>query len=419
MRVTWKKSTTGGGLESFTYLTTVGEAFKQAHEHPTVMALALREIRTLQRTGLHGGSRWRGLGDGGVFPFVGRSAYRELYAHPQGLPPERLRLLVYQVLQALNYLHNRKICHRDLCDFGFARPTRCGPTEAERLSSYVFTRWYRSPEVLVGDLYGPAADIWSLGCTVAELAPTAAATALHRGYTATAPYGGGAAGGYQQPQQYAHPQYGVHQQQQQYGSQQYGMQQPYAAGGGGGAGMYGGAQGQPYGVHAGHMPRGNAPRAGLHVTPSCPHVFGPTGSPHGSNGSLGSFGSGSGGWAAAPTSSSGGATPSSTVRRETAILSRLGPGGGGGVRSGTAGSYPPQPPAAAQPPHVTRSLFGGRSRLSRVLSANSSSNGGAAATCESLPNAASGNGALSGSRGSGSIAEEASLHGHSVVCEGA
>ena len=36
-----------------------------------------------------------------------------------------------------------------LCDFGFARPAAssgCG----EPLSDYVATRWYRSPELLVG-----------------------------------------------------------------------------------------------------------------------------------------------------------------------------------------------------------------------------------------------------------------------------
>jgi serine/threonine protein kinase len=29
--------------------------------------------------------------------------------------------------------------------------------------SYVVTRWYRPPEVLVGDTYGPSVDIWALG----------------------------------------------------------------------------------------------------------------------------------------------------------------------------------------------------------------------------------------------------------------
>lgn len=32
------------------------------------------------------------------------------------------------------------------------------------------TRWYRSPELLVGDTsYGPAVDIWAIGCVAAEL----------------------------------------------------------------------------------------------------------------------------------------------------------------------------------------------------------------------------------------------------------
>ncbi|KAG2485432.1 hypothetical protein HYH03_015812 [Edaphochlamys debaryana] len=120
-----------------------------------------------------------------VFPYIGQSAYQALDVYTDGLPPARLKLLAWQMVQALIYLHSKKIVHRDikpanillgeggtakLCDFGFARGTHCGPRDAERLSSYVVTRWYRAPEILVGDHYGPASDIWSLGCTLAELA---------------------------------------------------------------------------------------------------------------------------------------------------------------------------------------------------------------------------------------------------------
>ena len=53
-----------------------------------------------------------------------------------------------------------------LCDFGFARFI---PENGEPLTEYVATRWYRSPELLVGDRYGKAADIWALGCIIGEL----------------------------------------------------------------------------------------------------------------------------------------------------------------------------------------------------------------------------------------------------------
>ena len=50
-----------------------------------------------------------------------------------------------------------------LCDFGFAR--QLGAPGA-RLSEYVATRWYRAPELLVGDrAYGPPVDIWALGAS--------------------------------------------------------------------------------------------------------------------------------------------------------------------------------------------------------------------------------------------------------------
>ena len=44
---------------------------------------------------------------------------------------------------------------------GFARPL--GPPDAQ-YSDYVATRWYRAPELLVGDRgYGPAVDVWAFG----------------------------------------------------------------------------------------------------------------------------------------------------------------------------------------------------------------------------------------------------------------
>ncbi|KAK5986496.1 Cyclin-dependent kinase 1 [Trichostrongylus colubriformis] len=53
-----------------------------------------------------------------------------------------------------------------LADFGFARIIN----PQEMYTDYVATRWYRSPELLVGDtLYGPPVDIWAVGCVLAEL----------------------------------------------------------------------------------------------------------------------------------------------------------------------------------------------------------------------------------------------------------
>lgn len=56
-----------------------------------------------------------------------------------------------------------------LCDFGFAR---CLPKERRMydLTDYVATRWYRSPELLLGDTkYGIEVDYWAIGCIMGEL----------------------------------------------------------------------------------------------------------------------------------------------------------------------------------------------------------------------------------------------------------
>ncbi len=55
-----------------------------------------------------------------------------------------------------------------IADFGLSRA--CTPSEslpahsANEYTNMVVTRWYRAPELLLGDTqYGPAVDMWSLG----------------------------------------------------------------------------------------------------------------------------------------------------------------------------------------------------------------------------------------------------------------
>jgi cyclin-dependent kinase-like len=55
-----------------------------------------------------------------------------------------------------------------VCDFGFARSLIKEPNVL--YTEYVSTRWYRAPELLVGDAnYSKAVDVWAIGCIFAEL----------------------------------------------------------------------------------------------------------------------------------------------------------------------------------------------------------------------------------------------------------
>lgn len=55
-----------------------------------------------------------------------------------------------------------------ICDFGLARMH--DPYEEAHLTQEVVTQYYRSPELLMeATRYSYAVDIWSAGCTVAEL----------------------------------------------------------------------------------------------------------------------------------------------------------------------------------------------------------------------------------------------------------
>ncbi|XP_040274050.1 cyclin-dependent kinase-like 2 [Bufo bufo] len=117
-----------------------------------------------------------------VFEFVDRTVLDDLEQFPNGLDFSRVRKYLFQIIRGIGFCHNHNIIHRDikpenilvshsgvvkLCDFGFAR-TLAAPGEV--YTDYVATRWYRAPELLVGDIkYGKAVDVWAIGCLVTEM----------------------------------------------------------------------------------------------------------------------------------------------------------------------------------------------------------------------------------------------------------
>jgi mitogen-activated protein kinase 15 len=99
------------------------------------------------------------------------------------LEPVHVRYVTYQVLSALKYMHSAGVVHRDIkpsnilidsearikvCDFGLARLLSTSPVDV--LTSYVATRWYRAPEIILGSPhYGFPVDLWSIGVILGEM----------------------------------------------------------------------------------------------------------------------------------------------------------------------------------------------------------------------------------------------------------
>eukprot|EP00898_Chlorokybus_atmophyticus_P008723 jgi/Chlat1/8852/Chrsp91S08186 len=95
----------------------------------------------------------------------------------------QIKCYLKQLLTGLHYCHKNNVLHRDikgsnllinnqgvlkLADFGLARPY--ATDGANPLTNRVITLWYRPPELLLGATkYGPAVDLWSVGCIFAEL----------------------------------------------------------------------------------------------------------------------------------------------------------------------------------------------------------------------------------------------------------
>eukprot|EP00052_Salpingoeca_macrocollata_P018257 m.149777 g.149777 ORF g.149777 m.149777 type:complete len:613 (+) comp20645_c0_seq1:305-2143(+) len=98
----------------------------------------------------------------------------------KGYPLLQVQRFAYNILSCLKMLRRQRIIHCDLkpenillcskssddikvIDFGSA----CYDTQ--RIHSYIQSRFYRSPEVILGAGYGLPIDMWSLGCILSEL----------------------------------------------------------------------------------------------------------------------------------------------------------------------------------------------------------------------------------------------------------
>ncbi|KAI3662377.1 hypothetical protein MP638_004901 [Amoeboaphelidium occidentale] len=99
----------------------------------------------------------------------------------QPFGPAEIKCLMHQLLRGLEFLHDHYVIHRDLklsnlllssdgtlkiADFGLARKFGNPP---QSMTPKVVTLWYRSPELLYGEVnYTTAIDVWSVGCIFGE-----------------------------------------------------------------------------------------------------------------------------------------------------------------------------------------------------------------------------------------------------------
>jgi cell division cycle 2-like protein len=111
-----------------------------------------------------------------------QQAMKQKRQYPNVLRQAELKGILKQILSGTQHMHSKWFLHRDLktsnilvhrsgrvalCDFGLARRFQDPP---KALTQLVVTLWYRAPELLFGeDRYGPAIDMWSVGCIFGEL----------------------------------------------------------------------------------------------------------------------------------------------------------------------------------------------------------------------------------------------------------
>lgn len=109
--------------------------------------------------------------------------HKVIYSKKNRLTNAHFQKITYQALKALHFVHSANVIHRDLkpsnllldgncglkvCDFGLSRSLEQESFD-KKMTEYVVTRWYRSPEIMCSSPYDEKIDVWALGCILAEM----------------------------------------------------------------------------------------------------------------------------------------------------------------------------------------------------------------------------------------------------------
>ena len=131
---------------------------------------------------------------GSVFDAMARLRDSKAAANKPLFPDSQITSILHDTLEGLQHIHAHGYFHRDIkpanlllfqntckiADFTLARPTLARSSSrrnandtsdvASRLTTYVSTRWYRAPELLLqSPTYSTPVDVYAVGCVAAEL----------------------------------------------------------------------------------------------------------------------------------------------------------------------------------------------------------------------------------------------------------
>jgi serine/threonine-protein kinase len=119
-----------------------------------------------------------------VMPFVKGESLRDRIDREGQLPIEDALRITFEVADALGFAHSQGIVHRDIkpenillqgdyalvADFGIARAvSEAGGAKLTQTGMAMGTPVYMAPEQSVGEVVGPTADLYSLGCMLYEM----------------------------------------------------------------------------------------------------------------------------------------------------------------------------------------------------------------------------------------------------------
>jgi dual specificity tyrosine-phosphorylation-regulated kinase 2/3/4 len=113
-----------------------------------------------------------------VFELFGENLYD--LSRRSHLASADIKLVARDVLSGLAWLHSNQVVHCDIKPENILVAT--GPTAHAKLTDfgtscfigkplfeYFQSRYYRAPEIILGDHWGAAIDMWSFGCVLAEI----------------------------------------------------------------------------------------------------------------------------------------------------------------------------------------------------------------------------------------------------------